>query len=157
MRTILFYFFTLILIVSCNEKNDSKGLTWLNLPDNEKFKVIEKQFRGFDKTMVEVGYRYNELYWAGEDQNWELALYHLEKIDQAINLGLERRPKRKESAQIIFPVLEELVQITKSKDRIRFREGFKVLQQTCRNCHQAEGVSFFKAGIPKVRLSPIGL
>jgi hypothetical protein len=151
------FFISLFLISSCNKGNQNEGLSWLNLPDNEKFKVIEKQFRGFDKTMVEVGYRYNELYWAGEDQNWELALYHLDKIEHAINLGLVRRPKRKDSAEIIFPVLESLKSIAKSKDQPKFQEEFKVLQQTCRNCHQAEGVPFFKAGIPKTRLSPIGI
>ncbi len=148
---------TLLLFLSCNKSKDNEGLSWLNLPNMEKFKVIEKQFRGFDKTMVEVGYRYNELYWAGEDKNWDLALYHIEKIDQSIKLGLQRRPKRKESAEIIFPVLDSLSKIAKSGDQKNFRKEFIVLQQACRNCHQAEGVPFFKAGIPKIRLSPIGI
>lgn len=151
------FLITSFLVFSCNKNAGNEGLTWLNLPENEKFKVIEQQFRGFDKTMVEVGYRYNELYWAGEDQNWDLALYHIDKIDHTIRLGLERRPKRKESSEIIFPVLESLKTIAKSRDQARFREEFKVLQQSCRDCHKAEDVPFFKAGIPNTRLSPIGI
>src|SRR3990167_6171567 len=98
----------LFMLISCVNSNKNEGLTWLNLPDNEKFKVIENQFRGFDKTMIEVGYRYNELYWAGVDQNWDSANYHLEKIEHTIKLGLERRPKRKASALMITPILDEL-------------------------------------------------
>lgn len=148
---------SLFLISSCQKSSDNQGLTWLNLPDNGKFLVIEKQFRGFDVTMVEVGYRYNELYWAGEDQNWELAEYHLDKIGHTMKLGLDRRPKRRASAEMIFPILENLTLLAKEKDRPKFREEFKTLKQACINCHQAEGVPFFKVGIPKVRLSPIGL
>lgn len=152
-----FFLITLLFIFGCNMNSKNEGLTWLDMPDKEKFKVIEKQFRGFDKTMVEVGYRYNELYWAGEDENWELALYHIDKIDHSIKLGLQRRPKRTDNAEIIFPVLESLAKTAKAADQAEFRKEFKVLQQTCKNCHQAEGVPYFKAGIPKVRLSPIGL
>lgn len=155
MKSILVYTFILFVATSCNQKTQNEGLTWLNLSDNEKFKVIEKQFRGFDKTMMEVGYRYNELYWAGEDQNWELAKYHIEKIEHSIKLGTERRPKRRENAQMIFPVLSDLRTHVDSKKQQAFRENFKILRQTCNACHHAENVSYFNVGVPAMRLSPL--
>lgn len=155
MRSIIFYVLASALIASCNQKTRNEGLTWLNLSDNDKFKVIEKQFRGFDKTMMEVGYRYNELYWAGEDENWELAKYHLEKIEHSIKLGTERRPKRKENAQVIFPILSELNSHASSKNKKLFRENFKVLSKTCNACHHAENVSYFNVEMPSIRLSPL--
>lgn len=155
MRSILIYAFALFLTASCNQKPQNEGLTWLNLPDSEKFKVIEKQFRGFDKTMIEVGYRYNELYWAGEDKNWELAKYHIEKIEHSINLGTERRPKRRENAQVIFPILNDLRAHATSKNQQAFRKNFEILRQTCNACHQAEGVPYFNVGVPTIRLSPL--
>lgn len=155
MRVILIYIFALVLIVGCNEKSSNEGLTWLNVPDNEKFKVIEKQFRGFDKTMMEVGYRYNELYWAGEDKNWELAKYHIEKIEHTIKLGAERRLKRKENAQMIFPILIDLKSQVSSKNQKAFRENYRILRQTCNACHHAENVSYFNVEVPTVRLSPL--
>ena len=42
--------------------------------------------------MVETGYRYQELYWAGQDENWEYADYQLEKIKIAIENGLDADP-----------------------------------------------------------------
>lgn len=143
------------MLVSCTQKTNNDGLTWLNADDNEKFKAIEKQFRGFDETMREVGYRYNELYWAGEDKNWKLAKYHIEKIEHTIKLGTERRPKRAANAQMIFPILEELESQALSENQIAFRETFSNLRQTCNACHQAENVSFVNVEKPLVRLSPL--
>lgn len=39
--------------------------------------------------MVEKGYRDQELYWAGQDENWDYADYQIEKIRKAIENGLE--------------------------------------------------------------------
>jgi hypothetical protein len=156
MKKVVLLTFSFLSIYSCQKESD-EGLKWLLGSNNEKFQVIENQFRGFDKTMMEVGYRYNELYWAGEDQNWELAEYHIDKIEHTIKLGLRRRPKRRDGAEIIFPILEKLKKITKANNFVKFKEGFKALQQSCRDCHQAEGVPYFEAGIPKIRLSPIGI
>lgn len=143
--------------LSCTKSDESnQNLKWLTGDANHKFKVIEKQFRGFDKTMMELGYRYNGLYWAGEDKNWELASYHIEKIKHSLDLGVERRPKRKENAQVLYPVLTELETFVKSKDQKGFREQFEVVRQTCNACHQAENVSFFNVLIPQVRMSPLG-
>lgn len=156
MKSILIYMFVLLLTSGCNDKsNNNDGLTWLNVSDNEKFKVIERQFRGFDKTMMEVGYRYNELYWAGEDQNWELAKYHIEKIEHTIKLGTERRSKRKDNAQMIFPVLGDLKTHASSNNQMAFRENYKILRQACNACHHAEDVSYFNVELPTVRLSPL--
>lgn len=52
--------------------------------------------------MVEVGYRFTELYFAGKEHNWDYAKYQAEKIEVALRLGLERRPKRAQSAQFFW-------------------------------------------------------
>lgn len=104
---------TIILILtlglfSCNQKTDKETAQgdWIKGTETEQIKTIEKQFRGFDNAMVETGYRYQELYWAGQDQNWEYADYQIEKIKIAIENGLERRPKSGKNGQIDhhFPV-----------------------------------------------------
>lgn len=82
---------TIILILtlglfSFNQKTDKETAQgdWIKGTETEQIKTIEKQFRGFDNAMVETGYRYQELYWAGQDQNWEYADYQIEKIKIAI-------------------------------------------------------------------------
>jgi hypothetical protein len=41
--------------------------------DEDKFDHVARQLRGFDMAMMEVGYRYTELFWAGQDKNWDYA------------------------------------------------------------------------------------
>lgn len=69
----------LIFLFSCNQKQETAQGDWIKGIEAEQIKTIEKQFRGFDNAMVETGYRYQELYWAGQDQNWEYADYQIEK------------------------------------------------------------------------------
>lgn len=122
---------------------------------DERFAQVSKHLRGFDMAMVETGYRYIELYWAGEDGNWEYADYQLEKLRTAISNGLERRPKRASSAQMIFPELDKVVASIGEKDLIKYRQSFTTLTQSCNACHAAEKVSFFNVSPPSFRVSPI--
>src|SRR5690606_15846238 len=101
-----------------------------------------KQFRGFDNAMVETGYRYQELYWAGQDENWEYADYQLEKIKIAIENGLERRPKRAKSAEhLLTSVLPEMKKLLQSRNTVISMKTFKIQLTTVivatqwRKCH----------------------
>lgn len=108
------------------------------------------------ETMVETGYRYSELYWAGQDQNWQYADYQLEKIPTAIESGLERRPKRVASAQTFLnEVMPQVKRAIEAEDTAQFRNSLLVLQAGCRSCYVKEKVAFIQSGIPEVRLSPI--
>jgi len=129
---------------------------WLRGSSDEKFEQLEKQLRGFDKTMVEVGYRFTELYFAGKDRNWEYAEYQVEKIDAAIRLGIERRPKRAGSARYFLE--EDLPAFRaglKARDAKKFDKAFAQMRQSCIRCHARERVPYFSVQIPQRRLSPI--
>lgn len=145
-------------LFACNQKTvkeTSQG-EWIKGTETEQIKTIEKQFRGFDNAMVETGYRYQELYWAGQDQNWEYADYQIEKIKIAIENGLERRPKRAKSAEhFLTYILPEMKKSIQSRDTALFNKGFQVLTINCNSCHAMEKVSFFTVKIPADRQSPI--
>ena len=103
---VIFNVCLLTTLLACNkEKSEQINGEWIKGTDQEKLNKIEKQFRGFDMAMVETGYRYQELYWAGQDKNWEYAGYQLEKIKVAIENGLERRPKRAKSAEYFLTTI----------------------------------------------------
>jgi hypothetical protein len=67
---------------------------WLAGTAHEKFDTLANQLGGFDQTMIEVGYRYIELYWAGQDENWDYARYQIEEMRSAMEKGFVRRPAR---------------------------------------------------------------
>lgn len=144
------------LFLGCNQNSKTAQGEWITGTEKEQIQTIEKQFRGFDNAMVEVGYRYQELYWAGQDENWEYADYQLSKIQLAIGNGLERRPKRVKSAEHFLNfVLPEMKKALKSKDTSVFDKGFQNLTISCNNCHTMEKVSFFNVQVPTERQSPI--
>ncbi|WP_291115569.1 hypothetical protein [Flavobacterium sp. UBA6135] len=155
---ITIYTFILLLCFGCHqqtEPSNSEG-AWIKGTEQEKIQTIEKQFRGFDNAMVETGYRYQELYWAGQDENWEYADYQLEKIKIAIENGLERRPKRAKPAEhFLTSILPEMKKALEEKDTVVFNKNFQTLTINCNSCHAMEKVPFFSVQIPTVRQSPI--
>lgn len=148
----------LLSLSSCNSKEKYQPVQgkWIKGTEQEQLKTIESQFRGFDKTMVEVGYRYQELYWAGEDENWDYASYQLQKINKTIKLGLQRRPKRAASADnFLNYVIPEVRKSIKAKNKVDFDKNFKMMRTNCTSCHMAERVPSFTVQIPTDRQSPI--
>jgi hypothetical protein len=117
---------------------------------------IEAQLRGLDVAMMEIGYRFGELHFAGQDRNWDYAKYQADKLRLALELALERRPQRGASAQ---PFLKEdlpaPVEAIGSRDPARFEAGMERLRAACMKCHVAESVPFFTVRLPERRVSPI--
>ena len=156
MKT-LFFILPLLLLFACNQGKDKRiEGNWIKGTVTEQINTIEKHFRGFDNAMVETGYRYQELYWAGQDQNWEYADYQIGKIKIAIENGLERRPLRAKSSEyFLTSVLPEMKKSIASKDTTIFNAGFQTLTVHCNSCHTLEKVPFFNVKIPTNRQSPI--
>ena len=147
----------LLLFMACSEGKQEIQGEWIKGTEKEKVNTIENQFRGFDNAMVETGYRYQELYWAGQDENWEYANYQLEKIKLAIENGLQRRPKRAQSAKhFLAYVLPEMKKSVNSKDTVIFNKGFQMFTANCISCHAMEKVPYFTVRTPTNRNSPIG-
>ena len=152
----LTFLFILSFFSACNQKHEAVQGQWIKGNEQEKLETIENQFRGFDMAMVETGYRYQELYWAGKDENWEYADYQLEKIQKALENGLERRPKRKSSAQHFLTVtLPQMNEALKKRDTVVFNKNFQMLTNSCVSCHAMEKVPFFNVKTPVERQSPI--
>jgi len=150
--------FSAFVFVACNQQGNNGNAQgeWITGSAQEQLNTIEKQFRGFDLAMVETGYRYRELYWAGQDENWEYADYQLEKIKVAIENGFERRPLRAQSAEhFMQEILPGMKRALEKRDSASFNQGFQILTANCNSCHALEDVSFFNVQIPETRHSPI--
>lgn len=163
MRRIILFFLTLGLTTTLMSESNINGYStsseWLMETNSTdaKFEKIQKQFRGFDLAMVEVGYRFNSFYFALKDENYPLANYQLDKIKKAINNGIERRPKREANAKSIF-----LETQYKSMKKALVKKESKVIWQeynntkvSCNACHVAEKVPFIEVIDPEYRWQPI--
>jgi len=159
-------FFTISIVLcsacftslSCNgvEREAQGDTAWLKGEVDERFHTVAKHLRGFDMAMVETGYRYAELYWAGVDGNWGYADYQIKKIRTTIENGLERRPKRAASAQtfltMVLPFVEEAIS---KKDSALFWDRFGALTSSCNACHISEQVQFVEIAPPPVRYTVV--
>lgn len=136
-------------------KND-----WLAEDRSAQRGELQRHLRGLDVAMVEIGYRFNELYWAGRDRNWPYAKYQIEKVELAMKLALERRPKRAASSK---PFLEETIPLVKKAieqaaatgDRKVYDDAMGRLRTDCMKCHVEEDVPHFTVYFSKTRTSSI--
>lgn len=150
----------LVAAVSCEQQNFDAPAGdggWLTGDAQQKFGTLADQFGGFSQTMVEVAYRYSELYWSGEDENWDFAAYQIEHIEEAMEAGFQRRPERKASAEFFMNAgLPDVTGAVEQRDKAAFREAFQRLTDHCNACHAMEDVPFITVGIPTERLRPWG-
>jgi hypothetical protein len=129
---------------------------WLSRDQDEQRLQLERHLRGLDVAMMEVGHRYIDLYWTGEDGNWAAAAYELQKLRLAIENGLERRPKRAASARpFLAGPLAAMDEAVAARDPKLFENRFQELTAGCNACHAQEQVPFLEIRPPESRVSPI--
>ena len=125
---------------------------WLTGSSEERFLKVERQLRGLDQAMAEIGYRYGELLSAGRERNWDHAKYRAEKIDLSLKLALERRPKRAPSSQpFLKDDLPTVFRAIESKDGQQLDEALERLHNSCVACHQAEKVLYFRDAVERIK------
>lgn len=160
-KTIAVGLATLVLAIGAAYAEMPKPPTaggWLKvLSPDKQIEAIDRQLRGFDMAMVEVGYRYSEMYFGAMEGNWDYALYTGEKLAWAMMNGFERRPKRRANGEEIFlnGAYPEVLAAIRSKDLDLFKTRFEEMSTQCNACHAAEKVPFISVGIPTRPLTPL--
>ncbi len=125
---------------------------WLGGTAEERFAQIERHLRGLDVAMAEIGYRYGELHFARKSRNWDYAKYQAEKIDLALRLALERRPKRAQSSQpFLNDSMPAVLRAIESKEPQQFDQAMERLHNACVECHKAENVLYFRDTVKRLR------
>ena len=117
----------------------------LNAPDDVgRFKLLQTFLRGFELPMWEIGERYQAIYDALGDKNYELAAYHWEKIKVAMVTGYLKRPKRQPNAdeKFIKKIWDDVNKALLSTDPKLAWDAFASTRQACMSCHEAEKVAF---------------
>ena len=125
---------------------------WLAGDARTKFDTIAAHLGGFGHTMMEVGYRYEVLYWAGRDGNWEFAAHQVEEMLDALEHGLARRPERRQSSESFLASAIPMMQgVIARRDGAEFAERFETFRAQCNACHTMEKVSFIWIETPRER------
>lgn len=112
--------------------------------DEERFRRLQIYSGGTDQQMWQMGYRYEQVYRAIVDQNWQLGAYHWGKLRDVFNVALMKRPNRTPNAESMFLNTEWrlLDDALKAGDAGAARKTFLIERQSCIACHVAEGMAF---------------
>jgi hypothetical protein len=105
---------------------------------------LQLQLRGADVAMWEIGERYEGLHEALSRGNFQLAVYHWDKIKQSLDNALVRRPARRASAESTFldEVWPQLREVFLSGGAEQAWAGFERARTACMACHEAENLAY---------------
>lgn len=144
-----------VAIAQIPQVSNPASATWIQGSDESKFGLIERQLRGFDITMMEVGYRYDELKSAVESRNVEYARYQAEKIAHTIRLGIERRPKRASSANPFLEIaVPQMLTAINTGQLDELNRALHAFHNGCIQCHRSENVLFMGNRFATIRPTP---
>jgi hypothetical protein len=111
--------------------------------DREKLQNLIKVMPGTSTIMVEMGERYRNLYWAGQQDKWEFAEYQLEEIESLIETLMITRPARAATSQdFLDQAMKPLETAIENKNKSAFLRGFDNLHQQCMTCHKRNDHAF---------------
>lgn len=106
--------------------------------------------------MIEMGARYQNLYWAAKLGKWEFAGYQAEEIKELIEKLQITRPKSAASARefldAVYPMLPEAA---KTRDWKKFETAFEKMRHECMACHGKNEMGFVQLPLPRRASSPV--
>ena len=149
MKTLVYSLFLLIGLISC-------------YPDRNRILVLEKRINSLQKNIAEtykpgfgefmsgIQVHHAKLWFAGINQNWELADFEIHEIKELRDDITRYETDRKESPLIVSldPALDSVNYAIQHKDLVIFKNSFIYLTNTCNNCHLGVNYKFNSVKIP---------
>jgi cytochrome c553 len=123
--------------------------------DQKPANAQERYVPRLNDMMVATQLRHFKLWYAGAVQNWPLANYELAQIRSSIEdvQNLYPNDNARTMSVMMTPMVDELGNAIKAKDKDQFQHAFMKLTSACNSCHEASGIGFIKIREP--RLSPL--
>jgi hypothetical protein len=145
MNRTYFLLIPLLLLISCNDSNKIQEQI-----DNLKTKSANIYKPGFGEFMTYIQIHHAKLWFAGKNQNWELANFELDEIVETIE-AIKQYEKEREEIKvlpILNPALDSVRKAINVKDLKSFTQSFANLTKTCNACHQSVKFGFNVVKIP---------
>ena len=150
MKNVLFYLIV-IAAFSCNQ-SITNDVALQKKIDSLQTEIKNAYKPGLGEFMSQIQMHHAKLWFAGKEENWQLADFEIGEIQEAlddIRKYCADRPEVK-SIGIIVPAMDSLSVAIKEKDESKFRSGFTLLTATCNDCHKATNHGFNVIKIPDV-------
>lgn len=125
-------------------------------PIDNKVDNLVKVMPGAANLMIEMGFRYQNLYWAARQGKWEFAEYQAEEMEGLVETLMITRPKRAKTAKAFLKTgFAALAPALKTRDARGFEAAFEKMRQACMTCHQQNEHAFITLPLPKRAYSPV--
>ncbi len=148
MKILINSFSVLLLLsfISCSNQNGE-----MNLKVDSLKNIINNTYKpGFGEFMSNIQVHHAKLWFAGKNENWELADFEVHEIKESLDNIQKYQKERKESGMVIMlnPALDSVEISIKNKNLTVFSESFKSLTNTCNKCHILVDYGFNEVKIP---------
>lgn len=111
--------------------------------------------------MMDVGYQWNNLWFAAQKKNWPLARFYFNETRSHIRWTIRIRPIRKGpdggpvDLKAIYDaidtsVMEAVKTAIEAKDSTAFDAAYRQMVESCYACHKANGFDYLRPQIPTV-------
>ena len=116
--------------------------------------------------MQDVGYHFSNLWFAGQQEHWELANFYWLEVRSHLRWAVRIIPVRKDNAgrdidlKAILQAFEntplkQLEDAIKAKDKAKFEKEYRFTLETCYACHKASDKPFIRLQMPTQPETPI--
>jgi len=144
-----FFFLCTVTAISCSNPAD-KTQVLQNRIDSLENKLAHGYKPGLGEFMSSIQVHHAKLWFAGQNQNWQLAAFEIDEIKEALEnipLYCADRPEVQQLG-MINPPLDSISNAVSTKNPLYFKSSFVLLTATCNNCHRATNHAFNVIKIP---------
>ncbi|MDE3235388.1 MAG: hypothetical protein KGO81_05480 [Bacteroidota bacterium] len=146
----LFFSLLISMLAGCGQQQANSTSKTEKADSSNASATIKPYAPGFGEFMSSIQVHHEKLWFAGINNNWQLADFEINEIKEALR-GIEDyctdRPERK-SLTMIYPAIDSISSAIQQKNLGSFKSNFTILTQTCNTCHKATDHGFNVIQIP---------
>lgn len=138
-----------IALAGCNQPTNNTRNLQAQI-DSLQSRLEDSYKPGLGEFMSSIQVHHNKLWFAGQNQNWELADFEINEIKESIN-DIKKyctdRPEIKSIGMIEQP-MQKVIDAIQQRNSTAFKDNYTILTATCNSCHQATQHEFNVIIIP---------
>ena len=142
---------SLLLLTACSPTSKDEQALESKIAELET--IIENAYKpGFGDFMGSIQKHHNKLWFAGTQENWELASFEIHELEELFEDIKTYHAQREETKviSIIEPGLTAVEDAIEKQNIEAFKQGYTALTNSCNTCHHATKHEFIKITVPTV-------
>jgi hypothetical protein len=146
---ILFLMATIMSMNACQDQSAEIAALKSRVDSLEK-QMADSYKSGFGEIMLGIQAHHAKLWFAGINQNWALADFEVEEIEEALEDLQKYQAEREETRLVptINPAIEGMDEAIKKQDVEVFKSSFVSLTEACNTCHKNTKAEFNVIKVP---------